>query len=84
MENVAVTEPRSVSTYTVQIERRGGRGEAGARALERHLQSISGVHDVDISFRTGTARITYDGSVTSEDALRDAVRDRSVSIRDEP
>ena len=80
---MAVSEPPPLSTCTVRIERRGGRGEAGARALERHLQSLSGVHDVAVSFRTGDARITYDGSVTSEETIRDAVRDRHVSIQDE-
>jgi len=68
---------------TIQIERRGGRGDAGARALERHLKRLSGVSDVDVSFRTGDARITYDGSVISEETIRDAVRDRNVSIQDE-
>jgi len=80
---VAVTESSPPSTCTVPIERRGGRGEAGARALERHLQDISGVHDVDVSFRTGSARITYDEEVTSEETIRDAVRDRDVSIQDD-
>ena len=81
---MAVTESPPRSTCTVRIERRGGRGEAGARALEGHLRSISGVHDVDVSFRTGSARITYDEEVTSEETIRDAVRDRDVSIRDDP
>ncbi|WP_415383456.1 heavy metal translocating P-type ATPase [Halosimplex sp. TS25] len=80
---MAVTDSPSLSTCTVRIERRGGRGEAGARALERHLEAISGVHDVDVSFRTGNVRITYDGGTTSEDAIRDAVRDREVSIQDD-
>jgi len=80
---VTVTESPPLSTCAVQIERRGGRGEAGARALERHLQSLSGVHDVDVSFRTRSVRITYDESVTSEEQLREAVRDRDVSIQDE-
>ncbi|SFG14684.1 Cd2+/Zn2+-exporting ATPase [Halopelagius inordinatus] len=65
------------------MERRGGRGEAGARALERHLQDKPGVRDVDVSFRTGSVRITYDESATSEETLRQAVRDRDVSIQDE-
>ncbi|GAA0642369.1 hypothetical protein GCM10009019_00090 [Salarchaeum japonicum] len=82
-ENVAVTESPSLSTCTIHIERRGGRGDAGARALERHLRRLSGVHDVDVSFRTGDARITYEGSVISEETIRDAVRDRHVSIQDE-
>ncbi|RLM83368.1 cation transporter, partial [Halobellus sp. Atlit-38R] len=82
-ENVAVTESPSLSTCTIHIERRGGRGDAGARALERHLWRLSGVHDVDVSFRTGDARITYEGSVISEETIRDAVRDRHVSIQDE-
>ena len=30
------------------------------------------------------ARITYDGGVTSEETIRDAVRDRNVSIQDDP
>jgi len=81
---VTVTESPPRSTCTVQIERRGGRGEAGARALERHLRDTPGVHDADVSFRTGSARITYDESVTSEETLRQAVRDRDVSIKDEP
>ncbi|WP_336022681.1 heavy metal translocating P-type ATPase [Halobellus salinisoli] len=80
---MAVTESPPLSTCTIHIERRGGRGDAGARALERHLRRLSGVHDVDVSFRTGDARITYDGSVTSEETIRDAVRDRHVSIQDE-
>ena len=81
---MTVTESLPLSTCTVQIERRGGRGEAGARGLKRHLRSTPGVHDVDVSFRTGSARITYDESVTSEEQLRDAVRDRDVTIQDEP
>ncbi|GAB6861190.1 heavy metal translocating P-type ATPase [Haloplanus litoreus] len=80
---MAVTESPSLSTCTVRIERRGGRGEAGARALERHLQNIPGVHDVDVSFRTGSARITYDEGATSEETIRDAVRNRNVSIQDD-
>ncbi len=80
---MTVTESPPLSTCTVQIERRGGRGEAGARALERHLRDRPGVHDVDVSFRTGSARITYDETVTSEEQLREAVRDRDVSIQDE-
>ena len=80
---MAVTESPELSTCTVPIERRGGRGKAGARALERHLERVSGVHDVDVSFRTGSARVTYDGEVTSEATIRDAVRDRDVSIQDD-
>ncbi|SMO35738.1 Cd2+/Zn2+-exporting ATPase [Halorubrum cibi] len=80
-----VTDPDSPSrsTCTVRIERRGGRGEAGARALERRLRSVSGVHDVDVSFRTGSVRVTYDEELTSEEAIRDAVRDRDVTIRND-
>ncbi|WP_058828608.1 cation-translocating P-type ATPase [Haloferax sp. Q22] len=81
---MTVTEPSPLSTCAVQIERRGGRGEAGARALARHLRDTPGVHDVDVSFRTGSVRIAYDESVTSEEQLREAVRDRNVSIRDDP
>ena len=78
-----VTESPTLSTCTVQIERRGGRGEAGARGLERQLRDTSGVHDVDVSFRTGSVRIAYDESVTSAERLREAVRDRAVTIQDE-
>ncbi|WP_343161000.1 heavy metal translocating P-type ATPase [Halogeometricum sp. CBA1124] len=80
-EYVTVTESPPLSTCSLQIERRGGRGESGARALERHLRDTPGVHDVDVSFRTGSVRVTYDGSATSEELLREAVRDRGVSIR---
>ena len=78
---MAVTEPASLSTCTIRIERRGGRGEAGARALERRLRDSPGVNDVEVSFRTGSVRITYDESATSEDTLRHAVRDRNVALR---
>ncbi|WP_135303044.1 heavy metal translocating P-type ATPase [Haloarcula amylovorans] len=81
---MTVTESPPLSTCTVHIERRGGRGEAGARALERHLRNTPGVHDADVSFRTGSVRITYDKRVTSAEQLREAVRDRDVSIQDEP
>ncbi|SFL15262.1 Cd2+/Zn2+-exporting ATPase [Halogranum rubrum] len=80
---MTVTESPPLSTCAVQIERRGGRGESGARALERQLRDVPGVHDVDVSFRTGSVRITYDESVTSEEQLRGAVRNRDVSIQDE-
>ncbi|WP_336037294.1 heavy metal translocating P-type ATPase [Halobacterium yunchengense] len=80
---MAASEPSARSTCTVSVGRRGGRGEAGARALERHLEGLSGVHDADVSFRTGTARVTYDGDVTGEDAIRDAVRERNVAVRDD-
>ncbi|MBX0325126.1 cadmium-translocating P-type ATPase [Halomicroarcula sp. F13] len=81
---MTVTESPPLSTCTFQIERRGGRGEAGARALERHLRDRPGVDDVDVSFRTGNVRITYDENVISEERLREAVRDRDVSIQDAP
>ncbi|WP_336337184.1 heavy metal translocating P-type ATPase [Haloarcula brevis] len=81
---MTVTETPPLSTCTVRIERRGGRGEAGARALERHLRDRPGVHDVEVSFRTGSVRLTYDETVTSEETLRQAVRERKVSIQDEP
>jgi Cd2+/Zn2+-exporting ATPase len=42
------------------------------------------VVDADVSFRTGSVRIDYDGSVTGEAALRRAVSDRDVSVRDAP
>ena len=77
---MAVTDPASHSTCTIRIEQRGGRGEAGARALERELRETPGVSDIDVSFRTGQARITYDPSVTSEATIETAVRDRNVSV----
>ena len=80
---MTVTESPPLSTCTFQIERRGGRGEAGARAFERNLRDTLGVHDVDVSFRTGSVRITYDESATSAEQLRKVVRDRDVSIQDE-
>jgi len=80
---VATTDSPPLSTCSIQVERRGGRGDAGARALEKHLQGLSGVRDVDVSFRTGSVRVTYDERVTSEATVRDAVRARDVSIRDD-
>ena len=78
---MAVTEPAPPSTCTIRIERRGGRGETGARALERGLRTAPGVRDVEVSFRTGSVRITYDEGATSEETLRRAVRDRNVALR---
>ncbi|EMA58414.1 heavy-metal-associated domain-containing protein [Halorubrum lipolyticum] len=70
---MTASDPPPRSTCTVRIERRGGRGAAGARALERHLPVA--LVNVDVSFRTGSARVTYDGERTSEASIRDAVRD---------
>jgi Cd2+/Zn2+-exporting ATPase len=47
------------------------------------LQNTPGVHDVDVSFRTGTVRLSYDASVTSEETIAQAVRDRNVSLQAE-
>jgi Zn2+/Cd2+-exporting ATPase len=80
---MTVTEPSSLSTWTAQIERRGGRGEAGAQAFEQHLRNTPGVHNVEVSFRTGSVRITYDESTTSEETLRQAVRDRNVALKED-
>ncbi|SIR91802.1 Cd2+/Zn2+-exporting ATPase [Haladaptatus litoreus] len=80
---MTVAERSQQSTCTVQIERRGGRGKAGARALERHLQNTPGVHNAEVSFRTGSARITYDGNVTAEETLKEVVRDHDVSVRED-
>ena len=77
------TESTTPATCTIQIERRGGRGEAGARALEQLLLNTPGVQAVDVSFRTGSVRIDYDENVTSAETLRQAVRDRNVSVRAE-
>nr|WP_254538575.1 heavy metal translocating P-type ATPase [Halomarina sp. BCD28] len=44
---------------------------------------MPGVHDAEVSFRAGTARITYDSSVTSEADLKRVIRDHRVSLRDE-
>ncbi|MFW5934241.1 MAG: heavy metal translocating P-type ATPase [Halolamina sp.] len=81
---MAVTESPPPSTCTVSIERRGGRGDAGARALEKRLRRIDGVQDAEVSFRTGSARITYDGEITSEERIRDAVRNWQVFVEDDP
>ena len=71
------------ATCTLPVERRGGRGEAGARAVERALEATPGVHDADVSFRTGRVRISYDESVITRDDLEQVVRDHDVPVRDE-
>jgi Cd2+/Zn2+-exporting ATPase len=80
---MTTAEPTPLSACTLPVERRGGRGEAGARSLERRLLDAPGVRDADVSFRTGTARIAYDGSVTSVGELRRVVRDSGVALRDD-
>jgi len=71
------------STCTLSVERRGGRGEAGARSVERALEATPGVYDADVSFRAGNVRISYDQSVITRDDLEQLVRDHDVSVRDE-
>ncbi|WP_152042130.1 heavy metal translocating P-type ATPase [Salinigranum salinum] len=71
------------STCTLPVERRGGRGEAGARSVERALEATPGVHDADVSFRTGRVRLSYDESVVTRDELERLVRDHDVAVRDE-
>ncbi|MFC6865335.1 heavy metal translocating P-type ATPase [Halomicroarcula sp. GCM10025817] len=80
---MASTDSDPLSTCTIPIERRGGRGEAGARSLERQLEQAPGVHDVEVSFRTGSVRVAYDERVTDEETIRRVVRDRNVSLHDE-
>jgi Cd2+/Zn2+-exporting ATPase len=69
------------STCTLSIERRGGRSESGALSLERRLRELPGVYDADVSFRTGSVRITYDDSVTSPDGLEAVIGDSAVTLR---
>ena len=80
---MGTTDPPRLATCAIHIERRGGRGKAGARALERRLQRTPGVHDVDLSFRTEIARISYDESVTSEATIRQSVREQNVSLQEQ-
>ena len=70
------------STCTLSIERRGGRGEAGALSVERALESTPGVHDAAVSFRAGRVRISYDRDVVSEAELERLVAEHGVSVRD--
>ncbi|MDS0300196.1 cadmium-translocating P-type ATPase [Halogeometricum sp. S1BR25-6] len=71
------------STCTFSVERRGGRSEAGALSLERALKETPGVHEADVSFRTGDVRITYDSRSVTSDELEALIRGHRVSIRDE-
>ncbi|WP_226023794.1 heavy metal translocating P-type ATPase [Halomicrobium salinisoli] len=80
---MTTAEPVQRSTCTLSIERRGGRSESGAVSLERRLADVAGVHDVDVSFQTGSVRISYDESVVSEDELRRAVRDGGATLEEE-
>ena len=73
----------SRSTHTLSVERRGGRGDAGALSVERALEATPGVYDADVSFRTGDVRLSYDQSVVSRADLEQLVRDHGVSVRDE-
>jgi Cd2+/Zn2+-exporting ATPase len=78
---MTVAKPTAPSTYTTSIVRRGGRSESGALSLERELKRLPGVHDAAISFRRGSAHITYDAEVVSVDELRDAIQRHGVRIR---
>ncbi|ELZ31420.1 heavy metal translocating P-type ATPase [Halogeometricum pallidum JCM 14848] len=71
------------ATCTLSIERRGGRGEAGAVAVARTLEATPGVYEADVSFRTGSVRISYDQSAITRDDLERLVRDHNVTVRDE-
>jgi Cu+-exporting ATPase len=43
------------------------------RRVERALQGVEGVRSAEVNFATETARVTFDGRVTTEHALREAV-----------
>jgi Cu+-exporting ATPase len=43
------------------------------RRVERALQGVEGVRSAEVNFATETARVVFDGRVTSEHALREAV-----------
>jgi Cd2+/Zn2+-exporting ATPase len=75
-------EREPLATVTFEIDRRGGRGDAGALRVERAIERTPGVHDADASFRTGTVRVTYDEDATSVDALREGLREHGVGVRD--
>ncbi|MFC7235638.1 heavy metal translocating P-type ATPase [Halosegnis marinus] len=77
-------EPARPSVCVIPVARRGGRGDAGARSIERALAGTPGVHDADVSFRTGTVRISYDAEAVTEDALERLVRDHDVPVTDGP
>jgi len=72
----------ALSTRTFEVDRRGGRGDTGALTVERALERATGVSDADVSFRTGTVRVTYDESVTSVDDLRELLREQGVGLRE--
>ncbi|MDX1744933.1 MAG: cation-translocating P-type ATPase, partial [Halobacteriales archaeon] len=76
-------EPARPATCTFSVDRRGGRGESGALAIERGLQDLPGVLDAAVSFRTGRVRIRYDEDVISVEELRRAVRERGLTLRSE-
>lgn len=80
---MTTAEPTSLSRYTLSIKRHGGRSESGALSLERHLKNTSGVHDADVSFRTGSVRITYDDSIISVDELEQTIRERGVTLKEQ-
>ncbi|MFW5939610.1 MAG: heavy metal translocating P-type ATPase [Halolamina sp.] len=75
----ATTDP-SAST-TIEIARRGGRSESGARSLERALERRPGVNEAAVSFRRGTVRIDYDATAVSTAELDETVRAHGVSVR---
>jgi Cd2+/Zn2+-exporting ATPase len=70
----------STRTLTIAIERRGGRGESGALSVERALESTPGVQKAEVSFRTGSVRISYDESVVTGAELERLIRDHAVPV----
>ncbi|WP_436935895.1 heavy metal translocating P-type ATPase [Halovenus marina] len=78
---MTVDQPTQLSTHTASVERHGGRSESGALALERELHETPGVHETDVSFRTGTVQITYDESITTPDELDAVISDYGVALR---
>jgi Cd2+/Zn2+-exporting ATPase len=45
---------------------------------------MPGVHDAEVSFRTGSVRVSYDERITAEETIRQAVHDRNVSLESDP
>ncbi len=72
---IAAELSRAPLACTLHIGQVGGRScESCALALERRLRAVPGVEGASASFRSGSLRVDYDGTLTSPEQVAHIVR----------
>ena len=48
--------------------------------VENFLKKVSGIHKVDVSYKTGRADVFYNGSIPSNESVRQAIKDAGYDV----